>query len=149
MHRWLVGLSLAMAACGDRASSRPWRDVLRATPSPPDEVPVMQNAALPFRYPSALWAQRVQGDVVLRLFVDTLGVPVPDSTTIATSSGVAALDSAALEGAPHLRFAPARRDGEVMAVSVLFPVLFRHPDAPPLPGDPGRVSPSARRPDSL
>jgi protein TonB len=95
----------------------------------------MLNDEPPFRYPPALWAQRVQGNVTLRVFLDTLGVPVADSTTIAESSGIAALDSAALAGVRTLRFRPALLHNVPVSVALLLPVFFRHPDAPPLPGD--------------
>ena len=36
----------------------------------PDLAPVMLNKELPFRYPPALYAQKVQGNVTLRLFID-------------------------------------------------------------------------------
>ena len=101
----------------------------------PDELPVMANAQLPFRYPAALYAQRVQGNVTLRLFVDSLGRVVPDSTRVEETSGTPALDSAALTGARDLHFRPARRGGAPMAVSLLYPVYFRHPEAAPMPGD--------------
>lgn len=126
-------------SCGTPSSDAPDSVAL-------DAEPVMLNDEFPFRYPPALWAQRVQGDVVLRLFVDTAGVPVDDSTRIDTPSGIPALDSAALEGAPRLRFSPGRRGNAPVAVAVLFPVLFRHPDSPPLPGDSALTNP-VRRPD--
>ncbi len=128
--------------CGDRVPVP--ADV--PTDTVMDVAPVMTNAEFPFRYPPELWAQRVQGDVLLRLFVDTAGIPIDDSTRIVTPSGIPALDSAALVGAPRLRFSPARRDDAALAVAVLFPVLFRHPDAPPLPGDSALTNP-VRRPD--
>jgi len=131
--------------------TRPWRRTLcvvvlgllgsvavgacAAEESVVETEPVMQNAALPFRYPDHLWAQRVQGDVLLHLFIDSTGVPVADSTRVASSSGVPALDSAALAGAAALRFAPALRGGVPVPVALSFPVMFRHPEAPPLPGD--------------
>jgi hypothetical protein len=40
-----------------------------------------------------------------------------------------------VKGSQELRFVPARLHGEPMAVTILFPVYFRHPDARPLPGD--------------
>lgn len=101
----------------------------------PDELPIMANAQLPFRYPLALYGQRVQGNVTLRLFVDSAGAVVTDSTRVEESSGHVALDSAALLGAKELRFTPARRRGSAIAVSLLYPVYFRHPEATPLPGD--------------
>ncbi len=139
-------LLASIAGCVDRPTVRDVASALRSAPRAPDVAPVMQNAEFPFRYPASLWAQRVQGNVVLRLFVDTAGVPDPDSTTIAESSGIALLDSAALRGASLLRFTPALLDGEPMAIAILFPVLFRHPDAPPLPGDSGLITLPVRRP---
>jgi TonB family protein len=114
-----------------------------------ESQPVMQNAELPFRYPDRLWAQRVQGDVLLSLFIDSTGVPVADSTRVASSSGVPALDSAALAGAAALRFAPARRGGVPVPVALSFPVMFRHPEAPPLPGDSALDALPVRTPPSL
>ncbi len=101
----------------------------------PDEPPVMVNKDLPFRYPAALYARKVQANVMLRLFVDRDGRIFPDSTRVEESSGFPSLDSAAVIGSQELHFIPAKLHGEPMAVSVLFPVYFRHPEAAPLPGD--------------
>lgn len=101
----------------------------------PDEPPVMVNKELPFRYPAALYARKVQANVMLRLFVDRDGRVFPDSTRVEESSGHPPLDSAAVRGSQELHFIPAKLHGEPMAVAVLFPVYFRHPEAPPLPGD--------------
>lgn len=97
--------------------------------------PHMTNARAPFQYPAALFARRVQGDVVLRLVVDSTGRVIPESTTIAEPSGTAALDSAALRGASKLTFSPATRAGHAITTSLRFPVQFRHPNARPLPRD--------------
>ena len=101
----------------------------------PDVAPVMLNKELPFRYPPALYAQKVQGNVTLRIFIDSNGAIVPDSTRIAETSGFTALDSAAMKGSRELRFEPAKTMGQPVPVSILLPVYFRHPDAPPLAGD--------------
>lgn len=107
-----------------------------ATSGPrPEVLPVILNRELPFRYPSALYSQKVQGNVTLRLFIDGDGQVVSDSTRVVETSGYTALDSAAVKGSLDLKFVPAKRAGGPMAVSILFPVYFRHPDAPPLPGD--------------
>jgi protein TonB len=123
-----TGLLLAAAGCGaDRAAG--------GRSAQPDVNPVMRNAEPPFRYPAALYDLQVQGNVTLRLFVDETGTVVPESTSVNESSSYAALDSAAIIGSESLRFAPAQRDGKPIAVSILFPVYFRHPAAKPLPGD--------------
>ena len=101
----------------------------------PDEPPVMVNKELPFRYPAPLYARRTQANVMLRLFIDRDGRVVPESTRVEESSGHGSLDSAAVTGSQELYFIPAKLHGEPMAVSVLFPVYFRHPEAAPLPGD--------------
>lgn len=92
------------------------------------DPPVATNAETPIAYPSALFADGVEGTVVLRLFIDASGTVVTDSTAIAEGSGYPALDSAALAGVPQLRFAPARRDGTPVATAFLQPVQFRLPD---------------------
>lgn len=122
---------LVSSACRDSSGDiRVIGRVVRA-----DEPPVMVNKELPFRYPAQLYARRVQGNVMLRLFVDRDGRILPDSTRVEESSGYASLDSAAVKGSQELYFIPAKLHGEPMAVSVLFPVYFRHPEAAPLPGD--------------
>lgn len=101
----------------------------------PDVLPVMLNKDLPFRYPPSLYSQKVQANVTLRVFIDKNGAIVPESTHVAETSGYPPLDSAAVRGSSELRFIPAKTRGEAVPVSILFPVYFRHPEAPPLPGD--------------
>ena len=101
----------------------------------PDILPVMLNKDLPFRYPVSLYAKKVQANVTLRVFIDKEGQVVAESTHVAESSGIPSLDSAAVKGSGELRFIPAKTRGEAVPVSILFPVYFIHPDAPPLPGD--------------
>ena len=101
------------------------------------DVPVALNADSPFGYPPALYDRGVEGDVVLRLYVDSAGQLVPESTRVAETSGTPALDSAALAGAAGLRFAPATRRGVPIGAVFLQPVRFRRPvAAAPRPGGP-------------
>ena len=93
-----------------------------------DEPPVALNSESPVGYPPALYQQRISGTVLLRLFVDATGTIAPESTRVQESSGYPALDSAALVGAPKLRFAPALRNGVPVATLFTQPVHFRHPD---------------------
>ena len=128
------GVTASMLACADGSGDQRGSLVSSASERP-DEAPVVVNKVLPFRYPALLYARRVQGNVTLRLFIDTDCLVRPDSTRIDESSGLAALDSAALSGSQDLRFVPAKLHGEPISVVVLFPVYFRHPEAAPLPGD--------------
>lgn len=128
-------LLAAVAGCMDKDTSQKLAQAFQARATHPDEVPRVLNVELPFRYPAALYARRVQGNVTLRLYVDTAGQVRADSTRIEESSGYAALDSAAVKGSQELRFVPAKLRGEALAATVLFPVYFRHPEAHALPGD--------------
>jgi protein TonB len=140
IHRLAAGLAFGAllctsSGCVDGESSQKVAQALQARASTPDEVPKMLTTDLPFRYPAALYARKVQGNVTLRLHVDRDGLVRPDSTRIEESSGYAALDSAAVKGSQDLRFVPAKLHGTPMSVTILFPVYFRHPQAHALPGD--------------
>lgn len=136
---WAALAPLAFVACSDDDApgeeSPVRRTIAGAITGAPDQLPVMENRQPPFRYPAELYSRRVQGNVTLRLFVDSTGAVVPDSTSVEEGSGHDALDSAAVLGSRELRFTPARRRGDAIAVSLLYPVYFRHPEAEPLPGD--------------
>ncbi|HEY2805206.1 MAG TPA: energy transducer TonB [Gemmatimonadales bacterium] len=88
------------------------------------------NGVSPFQYPPDLYDQGVEGEVRLRLWVDSAGHVSPDSTQVISSSGTAALDSAALIGASQLVYAPAHRDGKPVATAFYQPVIFRRRLAP-------------------
>jgi TonB family protein len=125
-------LVLAGACGGDQPPER----AASAVPPPELEVPVALNADAPVSYPPALFDQRIEGDVLLRLFVDSTGAVVPDSTRVVETSGYPALDSAALAGARELRYAPAKRRGIPVATSFVQPIQFRHPQGTVLRGGP-------------
>ena len=131
----LTSLAAALVpGCIDKDDAKKMIEALQSSVAP-DSLPVMQNSQLPFKYPPELYAKRVQGNVTLRIHIDTAGRTSPESTTVVESSGYPALDSAAVTGARVLQFRPAFAKGAPLAISVLFPVYFRHPDASPLPGD--------------
>jgi TonB family protein len=123
-------LALALASCR-RGSAPPGQAGEGAQPNAPPEqdAPVALNADSPIQYPPRLYDQRVEGDVLLRLWVDSTGRLAPESSRVAESSGYSALDSAALAGARQLRFAPGRRHGLSVATAFLQPIEFRHPAA--------------------
>jgi len=131
----LLLTALTLAACVDKEQSQKLMKSFETGPQHPDEAPKMLNKELPFHYPSALFAKKLQGNVTLRLFIDRDGRVRPDSTQVVESSGYAAFDSAAIRGSQELQFVPAKTKGEPQAVTILFPVYFRFPGAPPLPGD--------------
>lgn len=132
MHRLTV-LALALLALACKQGQSGIIKLPEGAPPSADQArdlpPVALNAQTPVEYPPALFDQGIEGTVILRLYADTTGALVNDSTRVQESSGYPALDSAAVAAAPSLRFAPARRDGEPVAASFLQPIYFRHPGA--------------------
>jgi TonB family protein len=133
--KWLVACLAPVLACSDGGSVQQLAHAFSAGTQRPDELPRLVTSDLPFRYPAAMYARKAQGNVTLHLFIDRDGLPRRDSTRVEESSGMLALDSAALRGAVDLRFVPAKLHGIPVGVTVLFPVYFRHPEARALPGD--------------
>jgi protein TonB len=122
-------MALVLFAC-DRKDDGIMRLVDRDVPtpvSPAEQPPVAINPVSPVRYPDALLDQGIEGQVLLRLYVDSAGHMIPDSTRIEESSGYPALDSAALVASPELRFSPALRQGRPVAAPFIQPVQFRSP----------------------
>ncbi len=130
-----AALVVAVAASAACSGSKDEGGSFQTVGRQPDVAPVMLNKELPFRYPPALFAQKVQGNVTLRIYIDRSGQIVPDSTHVAETSGFSALDSAAVKGSRELKFEPAKTQGQPVPVSILLPVFFRYPGAAPLPGD--------------
>ena len=130
----LAAVAVIQLGCIDKGDAKKMIEALQSS-TVPDSLPVMQNRELPFKYPPELYAQKVQGNVTLRIHIDTAGRVQSESTSVVESSGYPALDSAAVTGSRVLRFRPAITKGAPLAISVLFPVYFRHPEASPLPGD--------------
>jgi len=128
-----VGLVLTVAAC-ERRDDGTMRLVNRDAAPPvssADQPPVAINPISPVRYPPALQEQGIEGQVLLRLYVDAEGRVIEDSTRIEESSGYPALDSAAVVGSPELRFSPALHQGRPVAAPFIQPVQFRGPRARP------------------
>ncbi len=154
--RSMVLVACVLAACRG-GSQQSGGQTSQAAP-PESEAPVALNPDMPIAYPPAQFDQKVEGDVTLRLFVDSTGKLIPESTRVAEPSGYAALDSAALAGSAALRFAPAKRHGVAVATAFLQPVEFRQvgttrtgtatlPQTPtPTPTPPPAAAPPPARP---
>ncbi len=126
--RWL-GIALLAAGVACRREAEPSLTLPADPPSATrrDEPPVPLDANPAIVYPEGPASQRIGGTVMLRLFADSAGRIVAESTAIYESSGYPALDSAALAAAGKLRFAPALRDGSPTATRFLQPINFRAP----------------------
>lgn len=122
MRKVLFLLVAAAAGCGDAGAD-----------SASD--PALLTKELPFVYPPALYAAGIEGDVALRLFIDSLGLVVRESTSIAEPSTHAEFDSAAVAGSPYLEFQPASAGGARVGKMVVLPVKFRLPPADSLHRD--------------
>jgi len=129
MRRLVLAATLAALAC--RHSDEPG-----STSAPAEEPPVALNAEPAVQYPPDLYDRHVEGDVVLRLYADSSGKIVAESTRVAETSGNAALDTAAVRGVGRLRYAPAYRHGLAIATAFLQTVEFRHPETGIGPGAP-------------
>lgn len=92
---------------------------------PPPEIPPRQISESPFHYPEELWDARVEGETMLEIHVSRIGSV--DSAKVHTTSGHEEFDSAAVNGARELRFEPAKRGDDSVAVRVLLPVQFHMP----------------------
>ena len=142
-------LAFGILACGGSGPAP------SAGSAPAEEPPVAVNADPAVQYPPDLYDRRVEGDVVLRLYVDSSGRLSPESTRVSESSGFAALDSAAVRGASRLRYAPARRHGLPVATAFLQTVEFRHPGGgaapapPPAPPTTPFTTPVTQRRDTV
>jgi TonB family protein len=123
-----IALLAVLASCGERPPVSSPAAAVPDSALPAFEPPVVTNAESPVRYPPALFQQNIEGTVLLRLFVDSLGRLAPESTRVADGSGVSGLDSAALAAVPAMKFAPARRNGRPVATSFLQPIEFRRPE---------------------
>lgn len=153
--RSMVLVALALTACRG-GSKQADGQTSQAAPPPESEAPVALNPDVPIAYPPALFDQKVEGDVTLRLFVDSTGKLIPDSTRVAEPSGYPALDSAAMAGSATLRFAPGKRHGVAVATAFLQPVEFRQVGttrtgtvtlpATPAPTPPPAAAPPPARP---
>jgi TonB family protein len=95
-------------------------------------VPIEGQEPIP--YPAELFGQRIEGEVMLYLVVDSAGAVIRDSTRIETSSGHSAFDAAALQAAPVLRFTPARRGDTAVVAPIQVPIRFVLPDSLPSAG---------------
>ncbi len=122
-----LAASVAVLPACRRAERAPDTAVVR---DHQNDVPVAINGVSPFQYPPDLYDQGVEGEVRLLVWVDSIGHVVSDSTRVVSSSGTAALDSAALAGASQLVYAPAHSDGRPVATAFYQPVIFRRRLAP-------------------
>jgi len=132
----LCGVALAMVlACGrdDDGTFRISTSAPVSTPNDADQPPVAINPVSPVEYPVPLLEQGIEGRVLVRLYADSMGAIVPESTRISESSGYPALDSAAVRGAAGLRFSPALRHGRPVGGLFLQPIHFRNPRAQSAP----------------
>jgi protein TonB len=126
MYR-LLALTTLVLACGG-SETPPLAGEFTAA------VPMADQTPIP--YPPALFAERIEGEVMLYLVVDSSGAVVRDSVRIESSSGHQDFDAAAIVAAPALRFTPARRGDTAVAAAIQVPIRFILPDSVKTPETP-------------
>ncbi len=87
-------------------------------PQPPEPLPGQPVVV----YPIELWDAGIEGETVVMVHVTDEGTV--DSAFVATSSGHAAFDSAAVRGALAMRYQPAHHRGRRADAWVRLPVRF-------------------------
>lgn len=118
MHRFVPLLLLLAVACTEPPP-------VAGEFTPPSPIAGQE----PIPYPPELFVQRVEGEVMLYVVVDSTGAVVRDSTRIERSSGHQAFDAAALTAAATLRFTPATRGDTAVMAPIQVPIQFTLPDS--------------------
>ncbi|AFV00367.1 energy transducer TonB [Simiduia agarivorans] len=109
------------------AQAAPAAPVQQPLHNGPNELPLMDTPLFaeppqPPRYPMLARRRGQTGTVWLAVTLDANGSP--DDLSLLASSGVSALDQAALEAVSQWRFLPYRVDGQALASRVHIPVEF-------------------------
>jgi len=90
----------------------------------PGEQPVpLQGQSPPPRYPGAALRRGESGTVLVRVEVDTAGMPA--GVALVQRSGSRDLDRAAMEAVRGWRFQPAQRNGQAIPASLVIPIDFK------------------------
>jgi protein TonB len=90
----------------------------------PGEQPVpIKGQTPPPRYPGAALRRGESGTVLVRVEVDTAGMPA--GVALVQRSGSRDLDRAAMEAVRAWRFHPAQRNGQAIAASLVIPIDFK------------------------
>ena len=90
----------------------------------PGEQPVpLKEQSPPPRYPGAALRRGESGTVLVRVEVDTAGMPA--GVALVQRSGSRDLDRAAMEAVRGWRFQPAQRNGRAIAASLVIPIDFK------------------------
>ena len=126
---FFLGDSVRVQLLGDSFPPPPPR--ARQPPAPPSDLPSQRpefrnrldtGREISRRYPPWLRDRRIEGRVVLMLFIDERGRIL--RRRVAESSGYCEFDLAALEVAKSMRFSPAVARGEPTPVWVSMPITF-------------------------
>lgn len=88
----------------------------------PDAAPKLIKNSVKFSYPLQAYDQKMEGTVVLRLYIDAKGEV--QKARVWKSSGYALLDSSALEYAQIARFKPGRLHGKITGMWLTWPLVY-------------------------
>ena len=120
-----AAMAMASAEAKSAPVAAPAGPAAPATPGPVETQPSFQADYLKNPkpdYPSRSLALGEEGRVMLRVFVESNGLP--SKLEIRTSSGSSRLDQSALDAVQRWKFVPARRGDEAVAAWVVVPIVF-------------------------
>jgi TonB family protein len=124
----LVAVAAAAPRAGHAQDSTPAADKVFAAEELDEHPSVLSRP--PLDYPDSLRHAGIEGRIMLRVVIDTLGRPDPASLQV-IESGDSGLVAAAKEFALGTTFRPGRRHGQAVRTWVKLPVVFDV--VPPLP----------------
>jgi TonB family protein len=111
-----AGAMLLMFACGSRPAT-----TLTATEVPPKAESLVQPA-----YPEEARKAGVEGTAIVEVTVGADGTVL--GCSLATSSGNALMDAAAVAAAQASKFAPGTKDGKPVVTKARMPIRFKLAD---------------------
>lgn len=121
---WIAMFNFAVGAQADEKVKQQAQTSTSTTP-PSRAVTSLKKPNIrthPPKYPPSAIRERKQGTVLVKIVIDTEGVP--EEITVERSSGHQELDESAIEAAKSWRFDPLVKDGKPERQIIIMPITF-------------------------
>lgn len=122
LFSWLTAMLISLPVAAPAAEEKEPGASLDTTLEVPATVNISSRNINPPRYPPAALVERMEGEVILIVSVDSNGTPV--GVDVERSSGHALLDQTALDAASKWRYQPGMAEGKAVQGQVRIPVRF-------------------------